>query len=148
MTAERLRQKYQVDPNTNCWLWQGALSGSSGYGSLRENHKAVYAHRVAWREFVGPIPFGLCVLHRCDNPPCINPDHLFLGTQADNMRDMNVKGKARGGPKSKLSIAAVQEIKTLYPQLRQHEIGDKFGISASYVCNITRGRARVRNATG
>jgi hypothetical protein len=64
------------------------------------------------------------------------------------MRDMNVKGKARGGPKSKLSIAAVQEIKTLYPQLRQHEIGDKFGISASYVCNITRGRARVRNATG
>lgn len=55
--------------------------------------KSKYAHRLMWEEVNGPIPHGMCVLHRCDNPPCIRPDHLFLGTKADNVRDMIAKGR-------------------------------------------------------
>lgn len=78
-----------------CWLWTGARNR---YGLFRLNGKVRKAHRVAWELTNGPIPDGLNVLHTCDNPPCVRPSHLFLGTQAENVRDMWAKGRHGPGP--------------------------------------------------
>ena len=78
----------------DCWEWHGTLR-ADGYGQIRIGASNVLAHRLAWQLAVGPIPDDLCVLHRCDNPPCVNPDHLWLGTHADNMHDMFAKGRER-----------------------------------------------------
>ena len=84
-----LMERVVVTPD-GCWEWQRCRT--RGYGDAQVGAKHMRAHRVAWSIFNGPIPHGMCVLHRCDNPPCCNPKHLFVGTQADNMRDMNAKG--------------------------------------------------------
>lgn len=83
-----------------CWLWTGCLSGF-GYGSFAMDHVKYNAHRLAWILVNGPIPkgdgfHGTCVCHRCDNPKCCNPRHLFLGSQNDNLKDMTRKGRHRG----------------------------------------------------
>lgn len=75
-----------------CAEWTGRRN-RGGYGLTRACGKPLLAHRQAWAIAFGPIPDGLCVLHRCDNPPCCEPTHLFLGTRADNMRDMALKGR-------------------------------------------------------
>lgn len=77
---------------TECWVWKGARGGK-GYGSKMIRGKAYRTHRLAWEWVNGPIPDGMMVLHRCDNPPCCNPNHLFIGTNTDNMRDMVAKGR-------------------------------------------------------
>lgn len=78
-----------------CWEWMGRRD-KDGYGSFRMSPSETdLAHRASWRLHRGPIPEGLFVLHRCDNPPCVNPEHLFLGTQADNVHDMYAKQRDR-----------------------------------------------------
>lgn len=85
----------RVNTTPTCWLWTGSHL-TSGYGTFyRPNGKRTTAHRVSWEDEHGPIPDGQLVLHHCDNPPCVRPDHLFLGTAADNMADMRVKGRAK-----------------------------------------------------
>jgi hypothetical protein len=74
----------------DCWEWQ---KSRDRYGVMKVRGKACKVHRVAWEWFVGPIPEGLFVLHKCDNPSCCNPNHLFLGTQKDNMQDCAAKGR-------------------------------------------------------
>ena len=96
--VDRLMEKTIPEPNSGCWIWLGVVR-NSGYGLIgvgsdvdgTRTMKSV--HRVAYEEFVGEIPTGLYVLHRCDNKLCVNPEHLFVGTQADNMRDMHIKGR-------------------------------------------------------
>lgn len=79
------------EPMSGCWLWIGVDDGDTGYG--RFGPRQHQAHRVSWLLYRGPIPAGLFVLHRCDVPRCVNPTHLFLGTQTDNVRDCIAKGR-------------------------------------------------------
>lgn len=97
-----------VDPGTGCWLWTGGLD-RHGYGRFGFGHKKWKAHRASWEVFVGKIPDDMYMLHKCDNPQCIRPQHLFLGTQMDNMRDMQQKGRSRyGGKKPEVKTSRLE----------------------------------------
>lgn len=136
-----------------CWLWQGAcLPGKSSYGRLRYHMHDTYAHRVAWILTHGPVPHGLHVLHHCDNPPCCNPTHLFLGTALDNKRDAIAKGRAvdnsrfwiRYGEDSHLSKLTWQEVQEIraYPRYRGAftDLGRRYGVAASTIAAIVHGK--------
>lgn len=115
--SERLeinKLEVQRDYETPCWEYQGSLD-KDGYGRLCIQGKWTKTHRLAYIEFVGAISEGLQVLHKCDNPKCFNPDHLFLGTTQDNVDDMVKKGRGAKGSKvgnSKLTESVVKEILT------------------------------------
>lgn len=105
------------------------------------------AHRVAWDLTYGPIPDGMLVLHRCDNPSCVRPDHLFLGTQTDNMLDRKAKGRGnhrRGSRhgRAKLTEAQVLEIRSRYAagDVTQTQLGDEYGVCHVVIGNIVRRR--------
>lgn len=84
----------QVQKSNECWLWTGAKQTTGGYGIMHVSNIRHRAHRFSYELHNGPIPPGLCVLHRCDVPACVNPDHLWTGTRADNTKDMIKKGRA------------------------------------------------------
>lgn len=91
----RVARYVSPEPNSGCWLWEGTLT-NTGYGHINRGGAGagnVLVHRFMWEQANGPVPDGLWVLHRCDVRVCCNPDHLFLGTPLDNMRDMHVKGR-------------------------------------------------------
>ena len=87
---------YEPVTEAGCWLWMGSID-SKGYGGIKVDGKQMGAHRRSWVLANGPIPDRLHVLHKCDTPSCVNPSHLFLGTNYDNVQDMVRKGRARGG---------------------------------------------------
>ena len=91
--ADAARLWSRVLKTDGCWIWRGAVN-ERGYGKVAIRGMR-YTHRVAWEVTHGPIPEGLCVLHRCDHPPCCRPDHLFLGTRAENIADCVAKGRQR-----------------------------------------------------
>lgn len=140
---------YNIDIDTGCWIWSGVVSGN-GYGKLRINGRQVSAHRVAYQEFIGPIPRGMCVCHSCDTPLCVNPSHLWLGTHQDNMRDMIRKGRHgskadgyvphRQGPKgerartAKLDAAKVLDIRNSRSSCA--ELAEKYGITARAIAMV------------
>ena len=90
---ERIRNKLIKDPS-GCWIWMGGIS--RGYGAIKIKGKNKKVHRVMWELTNGSIPKGIFVLHKCDITECANPDHLFLGTHTDNMKDMIQKGRRSG----------------------------------------------------
>ncbi|SAK19108.1 hypothetical protein UA17_01737 [Burkholderia multivorans] len=111
---------YEIDSN-GCWLWKGAV-GSEGYGTNRRNGKTVRMHRVYYEQFVGPIPDGMQICHRCDVRRCVNPNHLFPGTNQDNVDDREAKGRNKLPPKgerhnkAKLTEAQVLEARRLWSE--------------------------------
>ena len=129
--------------DNGCHIWTGP-PGDVGYGNFGINGKTYRSHRAAWEIYRGPIPGGLCVLHRCDNKMCVNPDHLFLGTRADNVADMMAKGRGRKATgervgNSKLKEDQVKEIRMLVAGgMKQTEVAAKFGVHSSWVSRISR----------
>lgn len=130
-----------------CIEWDGATI--RGYGCTRKNvgdRGTQYVHRLAWEEAYGLIPSGLCVLHKCDNPPCFNVDHLFLGTKSDNTHDMMSKGRGKYETRngvdhhnSKLNEALVREIRERVARGEEHrDIGKAIGVAHSTVGRVAR----------
>lgn len=140
--AERLWERVDKNAPNGCWLWTGNLDG--GYGKIHVAHGTCErAHRLAWRLLNGPIPPGMLVCHNCpggDNPACVNPAHLWLGTYEDNNRDRAAKGRGAVGERAgsaKLTEQSVREIRELVPAgLPQAEAAKRYGISEGYVSSI------------
>lgn len=125
----------------SCWPWEGALN-EDGYGNFREGRTSVLAHRYSW-ELAHGSPGEMYVLHKCDNPRCVNPQHLFLGTQKDNVKDMMTKGRdtrLRGSkaPSAKLTEYQVQQIRALRGTMRQVDIAAQFGVHQTAISAILR----------
>ena len=134
----------RVNFTGNHWLWAGALD-RGGYGRFDFNGKTRRAHRVAYFLFNEDVPADCHVLHTCDNPACVRPDHLRLGTHRQNMADMVRKGRSaagvRAGRKAKLTLEDVGEIRRLVAQgAVKRQVAGLYGISDTQVINIVRGR--------
>lgn len=131
----------KVEKTESCWLWKGTQN-NYGYGQFWDGEKRVSAHRYSYELMAGVIKD--CVLHKCDVPLCVRPDHLFDGTRHDNMKDMIQKGRAKHpsmrGVWTKLDPKHHKEIKQLWPALTLHEIGKKFGISYGHVWGVLHGK--------
>lgn len=142
---ERFMAKVSPCPLTGCWWWTGGEE-SSGYGrfnvALGEQERS---HRAAWLLFRGLIPPGMEVCHSCDNRACVNPAHLFLGTNAENIADMVAKERHATGERqasAKLTDAAVEEIRAAYRAggVTQRELADRFGVCHQVIGKAIQGR--------
>lgn len=130
---ERFMEKFVVAEN-GCWEWTGMLQFKEGYGLIWRDGCHRLAHRASYELFVGAMKPKDCVLHRCDNRRCVNPDHLFLGTRTDNHNDMMAKGR-HVNPNSKgLTPSDVVEIRT--SALNQPQLARKFGVSQVLISRI------------
>lgn len=132
---------------SGCWIWEKSVR-SSGYGAFRYQNKNWNAHRLAWFFYRGSDPGEKQVLHHCDVRACVNPEHLYLGDHADNMRDMAVRqraAKGSGNGNSKLSLEAVKKI--IKDARGLTEIALEYGITKEQVWNIRTGR-QWRHAHG
>jgi len=150
---ERIKRNVTVSDN-GCWIWTKAKKSYSdpkrGYGLISYKNKATSAHRVSWIAFNGEIPKGLFVCHKCDNPPCANPEHLFIGTPQDNMSDMAKKGRARIGTRlrksdglpaaAKLTKESIQLMRSMiaYGYL-QREVAKHLGVTQACVSKTLSG---------
>jgi hypothetical protein len=147
--TEELNQKfddrYVIVAESGCWVWTG--ENREGYGRFRkpagrkDKREYIAAHRYSFARFNGAIPDGMCVCHSCDVPECVNPDHLWLGSHADNMIDRDAKGRSAGGslpgeasPQSKLTAKIVIEIFNCQKPLA--EIAKTYGLAKSHVSRI------------
>jgi hypothetical protein len=132
----------QVEKSDTCWLWRGSAL-SNGYGQIAHNRRHRLAHRVAWELAYGPIPDGLWVLHHCDTPRCVRPDHLFVGTHQDNNDDKVRKGRQARGETGGRAVLNTQQVRDAY-RLRQEGLTYKaiaaiFGVDPTTIYAALRG---------
>lgn len=147
--ATRFWSKVDVGESDACWEWQGTRV-SSGYGQIRTDLGTEYSHRVSWQLHHGEIPAGKEVCHHCDNPPCVNPSHLFVGTRSANMKDMADKGRGNTDPswlyrkgernsRAKLTENQVREIRYLCSNgMMQKDVAKMFNVCKQAVSDIVR----------
>lgn len=132
----------EITPS-GCHIWVGDMN-DQGYGIIRVGTQKRRAHRIAWEAVNGPIPAGLVLMHSCDVPCCVNPDHLRPGTQAENMQDMGRKGRARGGARgerqgsAKLTEDNVREIRRQKGRSTSADLATRFNVDASNIRLIWR----------
>jgi hypothetical protein len=140
----------RVDKSGSCWLWQGHRT-AAGYGQIGRGTASeglVYTHRLAYELEIGPIPEGMFVCHSCDNPPCVNPAHLFVGSAADNSHDALRKGRLRtlraeASPQCRVTTDQVREIRQLRAVgISAAGLAVRYGVSPQHVADIVRFRKR------
>lgn len=139
---ERLMGRVQIDTTSGCWLWTGVLM-KNGYGRMEIEESQMYAHRASWFIHNGEIPSGNIVFHHCDVRNCVNPAHLYLGTYQSNMDDAKNRNRMPCGERrrdSKLSLAQVEEMRTLFGHRSDIEIGKIYGVHDATVYNIRKGK--------
>lgn len=129
-----------------CWEWTGSCLASFGYGSFYVNSIQIRAHRYSWQLAYGEIPNNLWVLHKCDNPKCVNPFHLFLGTTQDNTEDKVSKNRSARGEKSGMHKISNQDAELIrnryaYEKITQLELGKEFGLHQSEISRIIHRKA-------
>jgi len=137
---ERFYDKIDLIPFSTCWYWSGYLD-KNGYGSLKINKSTKRAHRISYEIHKEPIPSGLIVMHSCDTPTCVNPDHLLVGTYAENSADMVKKGRsnsARGerSGSSKLKEKDIIEIRDLLNVIPKNKIAALYGVNRGVIYKI------------
>lgn len=125
----------ELKKTDSCWLWVGSTH-SFGYGEFRIGRKLIRAHKFSYELHNKPIPHGFSVCHHCDQPRCVNPDHLFPGTQADNVKDMAQKGRAG----KKLSSHAIPEILRLLEDHTQTDVARMYNVSQNAISHIALGK--------
>jgi hypothetical protein len=144
---ERFESYVERVPESGCWIFLGNDLNQFGHARFSEDGKRVGAHRYSYEKNIGPVGDNH-VLHRCDVPCCVNPHHLFLGTQADNMKDKAAKSRCSDRnnekhPLCKLSNSQVAEIRSLRSAgWKQQDLADKFGISQDHVSRIVNHKLR------
>ncbi len=141
--TQRFWAKVQTGPD--CWVWT-ASTGPKGYGQFQvgrggDKSKMARAHRVAWELAYGAIPVGMCVLHKCDNRLCVRPEHLWLGSQGQNMADMDAKGR-RAHRGKYLSDEQVARIRARRDSSTQEQLAKEYGVTQSCISKIMNGRRR------
>lgn len=142
---ERFWEK--VEKTDTCWLWTGART-VPGYGKIGEGGdkgNTLLAHRVSWEMVNGKVPEDLFVCHKCDNPPCVRPSHLFLGTPKDNMSDKVLKGRNLSGersPNARLTEEIVSAIRDEYTNggVTQYQLAEKYGVCQTQIHRILAGK--------
>lgn len=160
-TTERFLEKIVINADADCWLWIASVD-SGGYGHFGIGNRLLKSHRVAYMMQYGVIPEGLKALHHCDNRRCCNPDHLFLGTQQENIADMVSKGRQRGAPgdrnasrlyperrprgeshsAAKLTAVQVDEIRRRYSAggCSHYQLAREYGVARSLIYAILKGQ--------
>lgn len=144
--SERFWSK--VSKTDGCWNWTATRSKSgTGYGQISVNDRLTAAHRVSWELHFGPVPDGLFVLHRCDNKACVNPAHLFLGNNSDNLIDAARKSSL--GRNQRLSPASVEQIRRLRREgMTSREIASMFGITEGHARKVAVGSTAWAHVEG
>lgn len=134
--VERFESKIIPIPEAGCWLW-GASVDRSGYGQFGMLGRCAKSHRVSYALYVGEIPAGMHVCHKCDTPSCVNPSHLFLGTDADNHSDRDRKGRVQRGSKHYRSNLTDEDIRAIRSAKEPQRVtASKFGVHQSTVSYI------------
>jgi hypothetical protein len=142
---ERLRVVGHDVSERGCWIWRGTTN-DDGYGKLKYQNRAISVHRASWQINRGPIPVGMTVLHSCDVRPCFNPEHLFLGTQADNISDMDAKGRryVLRGEENGFSALTDDQVRDILSRPRGVGTGvklaEEFGVSQTTISRIRLGK--------
>ncbi len=143
---ERLELPGWIVTEQGCWEWRGKGPGER-YGKMQVRGRTLLAHRVAYETWIGPIPEGQLIRHRCDNPPCINPEHLEPGTVADNSRDMVERGRGRDQRGERHNMALVTEAQVLAIReeyatgtVSQRTLGERYGLTQIAIGCIVRGK--------
>ena len=138
---ERLDLCRKINPITGCWEWT-KFRDTNGYGHIWNGTRHALVHVTAWIIYVGPVPEGKNILHKCDNPPCFNPDHIYPGTQKDNVRDMIERRRGLVGEHNGSSILTEQQVLNIREAAKTktgYRIAKESGINCNTVYDILRG---------